>query len=279
MNTQLLFRFSARFFLTLTLLVLTAFAAFAQTGLAGLARLARFPEGRSIRRDAALLAVRAQRERVREVESIPLNLTHSAAADQRFFGKQDKVAGRTISDYAGDYLHYLFSQSHQPAAVNFAETEGRGVEYQHGPVWFLSLAGQRETRTVMAPRNTPLFVSLGWGWYWLNEDEPDAVLPIIQSEIEGIYDYFYDFQVSLDFEVAPASVVIPTQSPVTYWPLLAEDAEVFGYESCARVFSRAGMAGNFALLKPLAPGTHTLKLQFRDREDNYYLREFTIKVE
>ena len=267
-----------RFVLMGCISLLITLAAFAQHAAPVSTRIARFPEGRAVQRDAAYQQANAK---ATSDEASPrrARLVLPAAADQRFYSKQDKVAGRTVSDYAGDYLHYLFSQSHQPAAVTFAETEGRGVEYQHGPVWFLSLAGQGETRTVMAPRNTPLFVSLGWGWYWLNEDEPDAVLPIIQSEIEGIYDYFYDFQVSLDFEVAPVSVVIPTQSPVTYWPLLAEDAEVFGYESCSRVFSRAGMAGNFALLKPLAAGTHTLKIQFYDREGRYYLREFTIKVD
>ncbi len=134
-----------------------------------------------------------------------------------FYGKDDKVAGRTISDYAGDFLHFTFSRSFDPKFADF-EAMSKGIEFQHGPVWFLALGiGDSAEREIVVPKNTPMFFSLGWGWYWLEDSDPDELFQVYHDQADiDIPTIFKDFEVSLDYQPLPREAIIFTQSPRTY---------------------------------------------------------------
>lgn len=215
---------------------------------------------------------------VRRATTRTAERVEAAASEPVYYAQTDRVAGRTISDYSGDFLHFLFARPFDPGIVAF-EKESKGMEFQHGPVWFLTptLDGAPEREVVM-PKNTAVFFSLGWAFGFLDDAEPDENMLGLQGFLSTVPEYFTDFDVALDYERLPREAIIATQSPTTYFPLLAETAQMLGIETMPRVYSRAALGGNFVLLKPLSAGAHVLKVRFSDVDGNTYVREYYLCV-
>lgn len=215
----------------------------------------------------------------RQITSRRLFGAHKSEDDKRpYYMKNDKVAGRTISDYSGDFMQFLFSRPFDPSFIE-RDKENKGIENQHGTVWFLTPTADNEIeREVIIPKNAAMFFSLGWAFGFLEDYEPDENILGLQGFLSIAPDYFSDFEVSLDHEPLPREAIIATQSPITYFPLLTETAKAFGLGSMSRVYSRAAIGGNFVMLKPFSEGTHVLKIRFKDAEGNNYYREYYICI-
>ena len=216
---------------------------------------------------------------VRRVVQSSVAVSQAEATAPAYFQADEKFAGRTVSEYSGDFLHFLFTRP-GPDSLPF-EQMAKGIEFQHGPVWFLTQTfdGAPE-REVMVPKNTPVFFSLGWAFGFLFDEDPDEAMFGLRGFLSTVPEYFTDFYVELDYEVLPREAIVATQSPTTYFPATAEVIEVLQLPvpPMSRVFSRAAIGGNFVLLKPLSEGTHVLKMRFQDIEGNRYIREYYLCV-
>lgn len=206
------------------------------------------------------------------VAVIGLMVAAAASADVRVVEPGQEFFGKSYNELASEWSNWLVKE---PIATNPAfDSDGRFCDRnQKGKVWFLaSTFGGVVDRTCEVPSDKAIFVSVGGAFVSFSPEFPAAGDPCLQlaTSLEKVR-----CDVNEDVPVAPGISLAVTIDGVPVKDLFAFRAQSEAGGFTLRVpnpsfLTDLGLAsgnrfpavadGYFLLLKPLAPGVHTLNL-------------------
>lgn len=157
------------------------------------------------------------------------------------------VAGRSLKEWSAEWAQYVFSQNVAP----LTDTTGAACRTaQHGPVWFLAgTSGGSASRSCLIPEGKALMVPL------LNLlDVNTAAQPAaeLRAEIAGCLDNPAELYLAIDGVAVSAKVLNGLRVKSIAFDVVYPDLG-------AGVFSPAVSDGYYAMIAPLAVGTHTIQ--------------------
>lgn len=202
-----------------------------------------------------------------------------AAAAPAFAASPDvgKTYGRTFGEWSAAWWQWLLSIPASENPLNAVDGEVDCTLGQSGPVWFLAGAapGTTAVRSCTVPRGKALFfpaVNLAFTYSpgeTLNVVEKRAILDGVLNDTEPGFLADFGFpgsrvcEVGITLNGEPTLYSVPTarvQSPA--FPLVASDEPVLNFPP-GPVDDEAVSDGFWALLPPLSPGEHTLRISGR----------------
>ena len=188
-------------------------------------------------------------------------------ADPRVYPTTEKVGGKTYAEWAAAWWRWGLGapKDKNPISDRTGKFADRG---QSGPVWFLAgTFGGKATRTCSVPAGKALFFPVviqgqGGPYETANEAAPRRMA-------KGVADTAYDLEVTIDGKPVQgvmnhrvATAVFPFNGPEK-----EEDAVIPNVVGKQKMVSD----GYWVLLKPLAPGKHTLHFKGKLKRTRFSL--------
>lgn len=225
------------------------------------------------------------------VAVIGLLMAGAASADNRIVAPDQTIFGKSYSELADEWTNWLVKE---PFATNPAfDPDGQLCDRnQSGRVWFLaSTFGGIVDRTCEIPAGKAIFISVGGAFVSFAPDFPAAGDPCLQlgSTVAKVR-----CDVNDDVPVAPGIQLEATLDGTPVRDLFAYRAQSLPRGFTLRVpnpsfVTDLGLApgdrfpavadGYFLLLKPLAPGQHTLTVRKINPDQSVAGVNYTLIIE
>lgn len=236
-------------------------------------------EARTSRGKLNASSFRATESRPRMLDSdavAALDSSAEAHASSIVYGPHQRPFGVRYKDMIAQWWQWA---SGIPQATNPADDKTGAFAFagQRGDFWFLAgNGGGVDERAIQLPAHTPLFIPALTLMYF----DDGTTGPVSEEEIRTMMKEYMDtattLEISVDHQVLPRRAIYRTQSD--RFTIAIPDRSIYGPDVPKGIYDICFADTYFTMLKPLAPGSHVIKIKGATPDFTSYVEYYIFVV-